>query len=399
MRRLLPCLPVLLFGMCMTTRDVRAEPAQPIELATFDQSRRHHSEIANRQVETIRKIVLNQGDDARALANLVQLSRNLSPTATSALYFELSSDYLLRAKYNQAASVLQQLLNQHRDQPIARDALLRLVRLYSSGEVQHTEGLKQSTQPTNADERGFARYAMHTANVTVQQLPTLAEDPALTFQRAVATRHVGQQRAALGRLTRLKRDLQGEPWRTRALAEQWLHDDRRDEPPLAVVHCPRIDQRPHLDGSLDEPCWQANSCVRFAYDHEFLYLAITCEKKAAHDYQTDSRVRSYDADLSAHDHIEIHLDVDRDYATWYELAIDHRGWTSDRCWLNPGWNPKWFVAADADESHWTAEAAIPLTAIVHSAPSSGAAWAIATRRILPSADEPSSQEISLLLFE
>ena len=29
----------------------------------------------------------------------------------------------------------------------------------------------------------------------------------------------------------------------------------------------------------------------------------------------------------------------------FELLIDSRGWTADRCWGDAAWNPEWFVAA------------------------------------------------------
>ena len=65
-----------------------------------------------------------------------------------------------------------------------------------------------------------------------------------------------------------------------------------------------------------------------------------------------------------HDRVAVRLDVDRDYTTAFELAVDHRGWTHDACWNDATWNPTWFVAAAADESTWTVEAAIPLAELV-----------------------------------
>ena len=64
--------------------------------------------------------------------------------------------------------------------------------------------------------------------------------------------------------------------------------------------------------------------------------------------------------MSRQDRVELLLDVDRDYATYYMLVVDHRGWTAETCWHDPTWNPGWFVATGGDEKSWTAEAAIPL---------------------------------------
>ena len=59
--------------------------------------------------------------------------------------------------------------------------------------------------------------------------------------------------------------------------------------------------------------------------------------------------------------MDIYLDVDRTYASYYHLTIDHRGWAADACCGDSSWNPKWFVAvARPPTASWTAEAAISL---------------------------------------
>ena len=146
--------------------------------------------------------------------------------------------------------------------------------------------------------------------------------------------------------------------------------------------------------------------AQFAYDNEFLYLAFANAKADSVVYVGDPQPRTYDADLSQHDHLRIRLDLDRDYATYYELAVDHRGWTADRCWLDASWNLKWFVAAGGDDAHWTVEAAIPWKSLTTNPPTSGDAWAIAWERVLPkSATSPAAEtppsvvNFHLLLFQ
>ena len=65
--------------------------------------------------------------------------------------------------------------------------------------------------------------------------------------------------------------------------------------------------------------------------------------------------------------MDIFLDLDRDYATYYHLTIDHRGWAADACFGDSSWDPKWFVAARTADGAWTAEAAIPLRELIGSA--------------------------------
>jgi len=378
-----------------------AEESQPIVLATHNQTPLPLSPTDAQAIERICKIVLNQGEDARALANLVQLTRKLPAPTTSRLYYDLARKYLQSGKYNQAANLLQQLLNQHPDQPIAGDALVTLVRLYSSSEVTHSQ---QTNSASAEGQMGLLKYALYTVDRTLQRNATLGDHPALIFQRAVATRLGGRLQAAQSRLTRLKHNLQAEPWRTYARTEQWLQSDREDESPLPVVVCHRTDKRPHLDGLLGDQLWHASELVQFSYDDQFLYLAISAAKVVGQNYAVDARPRTYDADLTGHDSLRIRLDVDRDYATYFELTIDHRGQTNDRCWLDTSWNPAWFVAAGEGDSHWTAEGAIPWESLTSSPPKRGEAWAITYSRMLPKHSvgkgvSASKQPFSLLLFQ
>ena len=75
--------------------------------------------------------------------------------------------------------------------------------------------------------------------------------------------------------------------------------------------------------------------------------------------------------------------MDRDYATYYRLSIDHRGWTHDECWGDASWNPTWYVAAGADDDTWTIEAAIPLKELTQQQPDAKTTWAVGVQRIVP----------------
>ena len=77
------------------------------------------------------------------------------------------------------------------------------------------------------------------------------------------------------------------------------------------------------------------------------------------------------------------LDIDRDYATFYRLTVDHRGWTNDRLWEDRTWNPTWYVAALRNERGWTAEAAIPIKELTGQSPQPRETWAIGLQRVTP----------------
>jgi len=377
--------------------------------------RRETTEEQN--LRRIRQIARNRGDDPTMLAHLVQLTRELPPTTAAKLFGQLAEDYLRAGQFNRAADVLLQLVDQYPDQPAATEGLVALVRLYSSSEVayaQQPHSGPSATKPTS--DNGLLVYALHQADKSLQQRPDLANDPALAFQTAVALRRSGRPKAARSRLTSLKHNPHSQPWHQCAMVETWLQGTREDTPPKPSVVCSRVDKRPRLDGKLDEPFWLTSipvqlesTQVRLARDDEFLYVAILCQKTPGATYATDDRPRSHDADLSEHDQVRLSIDVDRDYATYFQLAVDHRGWTADACWLDAGWNPRWYVAAASDDATWTVEAAIAWSELADAPPESRHVWTLAVDRLAPKADSqtwvgmvlenPGPENFGLLIFD
>lgn len=378
------------------------------------------------QADRIRQVIRSLGPRPSTPAQLVQLARDLPPETAASLFLRIGEEYLCSGHWDLGAIVLRLVLEQYPDESAASEATLLLVRLYSSSEVASTHRRLHDTveelhlppgwtehEPTAAadpQDTGMQQYALFLANDQVQKHPALAENSPLAFQCSVAARLSGQTPLRKSWLTLVKHKREAAEWRTRAKAEDWLEELRRGEPPLPTIYCSRTEQSPHLDGNLDEPCWQnatstiSQSEFHLAYDTEYLYLAVGCRKVAGVAYEVDERPRTYDADLTGHDQVRLWLDVDRDYSTWFRWAVDHRGWTGDQCWLDAGWNPKWFVAAGGDESSWTAEAAIPWSELAAQPPRAGAAWAFGAERIPPDAQtefSPSAppKEFRLLLFE
>lgn len=358
------------------------------------------SEQQQQQLARIRAIVLNQGDNPQAVAKLVQLARELEPALAAQLYFDLSTEYLQLARYDQTSDILRQLLNLYAETPVASQALLRLVQLYSSSEVNYAQ---QTDSGIAASREAYNQFALRAVGDQLARQPQLGEDAALIFQRAVTSRNAQRAPLAQGLLTKLKHKADYEPWAARARAEQWLAGRRDNDCPVRTLACAAATERPHLDGQLDENYWQSEPPVQFVCDDEFLYLAVRYEKLSGVDYSPDARPRTHDADLAGHDQVRIRLDLDRDYTTSYELTLDHRGWTRDRCWLDSSWNPQWYVAAAADQQHWTIEAALPWSAITPTPPQAGDAIAVGIERtspgVTPPAEAASPGEFVLLLFD
>ncbi len=387
------------------------------------------------QVRLVRELMRRRGGDTAAAAQLIQLTRPFEAAVAAEMFDVLADAHLAEGNLDLAAETRRLLVQQYPGEPRARDATLWLVRLYASSEVTHAHRQRTAAAGRGGDDaavdQGFAMYALNLAASDEDLTTTRKRDPALSFQRAVAARRAEQGKVSDAFLTSLKRLRAGDPWGECARAEAWLAERGDGQPPKPLARCIDAAERPRLDGVLDDPCWlgdagfpltaagaaaaagDATGLVRLAYDGEYLYLAATCPKRPGVAYPVDERPRPRDSDLSTYDRVRLLIDADRDYATWFELTIDSRGWTADRCWVDAAWNPKWFVAAahraDAPRTPWAVEAAIPWTALAARAPQSGEAWAIAVDRLAPDAEaqawqkpageHPGPASFGLLLFD
>jgi hypothetical protein len=158
-------------------------------------------------------------------------------------------------------------------------------------------------------------------------------------------------------------------------------------------------EKPRLDGRLDDRVWQMAkpvsitspleddaaypSAAVLAFDDEFLYVGVSCRRAPGVDYAVKEASRASDTDLIARDRVTLMLDIDRDYATYWQLTIDHRGWPAESCFGDASWNPQWFIAAAGDEQYWTAEAAIPLAELASKKPQVRDVWTIGIQRVIP----------------
>lgn len=184
-----------------------------------------------------------------------------------------------------------------------------------------------------------------------------------------------------------------------ANAELWLLSRRGSAPKLTHAWI-LADKRPYLDGKLDDPIWNENkmrltsnrralagrhvgSECWIARDAEFLYFAARCPTRSTAKQRPSPR---RDDDNNRDDRVELLLDIDRDWGTFFRLAVCEDGSTLDSCGGDKSWNPKWFVAVSREEGAWTAECAIPLAALAPYPPEKGDAWGLGIQRRAP--DKP-----------
>jgi photosystem II stability/assembly factor-like uncharacterized protein len=171
------------------------------------------------------------------------------------------------------------------------------------------------------------------------------------------------------------------------------------EPVLPAYNLPKSRQRPQLDGQLSDLCWQqspdivlkdnqpgddvADSLVMLCWDEEFLFFSGHLPSVKQVKPADESLNRTHDeADITG-DHIQLQLDLDRDYSTAWKFVIDSAGRTSDECWQYSRWNPEWYVATQRDETGWRFEAAIPIQELSSTRLAAGNKWAVNIRRIVP----------------
>jgi hypothetical protein len=278
-------------------------------------------------------------------------------------------------------------------------ALGWLVHYCASGEAACRLALPAGSSAERACQQRL-ELAVQLGKTLQRTHPLLFADPRMRFPLAVAHRKLGDRQQADQFFRWVSHTRPEDAWWACAFGERWI-DQREGTPTKPVWTCARTAQRPYLDGHFEEAVWTSAqpielkgshpgeadwpASVMLAYDREFLYLAVRCRKAPEANYPPASQPRQRDADLAEHDRVSIFIDLDRDYVTFYELSIDHRGWPREECWGDSTWNPAWYVATHDDQASWNAEAAMAWTEISGHAPAPGSVWAAGAQRIVPGA--------------
>jgi photosystem II stability/assembly factor-like uncharacterized protein len=393
-----------------------------------------------RLVRALFESVLEDGRRGESLlAQLGDLTRGLDSRQAGQVFFELGSQLRSAGHWEAAADAYTALLRQHANHELAPCAVQWLIQYHASGEaalVSHrpasqrqsamlarrepsnlTETLGQvlpddskntaphrsrrtGADPGSTSSNDHATQAVAFGRLLQQSYPELYGLPEVGLPLAAAQRRNGQSQEALRYLTHLSQQRTWGPWPARAAAEAWQQRPVGTSP-LKLWTVGRAVERPRLDGQLDDAVWtkcprveldsgkgrviptpgddadEAADCeAMMAVDGEFLYLAIRCRSTGPDEPTRERQPRRRDASLARSDHVELWLDVDRDFVSFFQLAVDEEGRTHDACWGQDAWNPTWYVATSRDDTFWTVEAAIPLVELCQEAPSSGTTWAV-----------------------
>lgn len=359
------------------------------------------------------------------LATASELTRGMDSASASRVLYHLARQYHRRGDWPLAAETLEVLVDRHPDDPLAGESLVWLVQYYASIEAawrvmgtqrtvtQSVGGPSKSTlslDPSILEDRPAkaAEFARRLRGMR----PELAAEPEVGFPLAVADRMRGLPAQSERFLLMQRRRETHDAWWSCAKGESWLANPGGPGP-KPMLRCAASTAKPKLDGKLDDAVWRGAAAavvggrqndqgpaakVKMAYDAEYLYLAIECRREPGVAYGETPGTRPRDADLSGRDRVDILLDLDRDFVTYYRLTVDHRGWTAEECWGDRSWNPAWFVAHAIDDETWTVEAAIPLDQLTGRYPQSGDAWGLGIQRVIPgvgfqSWNEPASPRV------
>jgi photosystem II stability/assembly factor-like uncharacterized protein len=400
-----------------------------------------NNRIAERR-RVVEAIVASAARDGRtaaaALAQINRFTSELDKNAGAELLFQLGSLFHSEGRWALAAEAFTALADGYPKHELTMPAMVWLLQYYASSEVQHIARGKTPTvvrqvgaDPLDVQNGQVARpediaasgsqvqtterQALAWAKRIQQNHVLLHGEPYARFPLAAVLRRQNEMRQADRTYRSVQLATDRDAWWQNATGEMRRiarGESRGEASPIRkpVVTCRRVDSKPLLDGHLTEPYWKEEAeddgavraaatvaslrsahnedakwpaSVRLAYDDSFLYIAARCKKAPGADYPATNKPRTRDADLASRDRIEVLVDLDRDWTTYYRLAIDHRGWTHDACGGAAAWNPKWFVAAVFDDEYWTCEAAIPLKELTTKNPQSKSAWAVGIQRIVP----------------
>lgn len=387
------------------------------------------------------------GGPDKAIAALVGQTKAMPEETAARTMYAVGSGFARAGRWPEAREVFALLSDKHPGHPLAVDAHRWLLRYHAGTETRRRVEIGQklafarvafdptaggevvvpaggsvgSVAKANQSEDVYRLYDQtmivkwHQAALDLEPKlaalgPVYTRDPSAWLSLLAARRQVGRHPDAEAFVRdyfqvnpEAKAMAAGvDPWRDALAAELWLADRNTfPTPPKPAAACRHTDAKPFLDGKLDDPCWTDGKAVavklagekpgeadpyateaRFAYDDRFLYVGVACRHPKGEMVKPAGK-RGRDADLAGRDRVDILLDMDRDYQTYYRFRIDHRGCLAEDCWGDASWNPKYFVAFEPTETGWTAEFAIPLVELTGDRPTAGRAWAANVVRVVP----------------
>jgi len=299
---------------------------------------------------------------------------------------------------NRTRNNFNQILQANRDNPDAIPETVAPAVGASELDLPRSQGAIQDKQSWNVT---WQERAITTFEHLKKRSPEIAASPEVLLPMAALFRQRNAMRAADDIYRQFMSEKGTSPLHQIAASEFYLRSGV-GVPPGRYTACKQVGIAPYLDGLLSDECWQTAEEIRLqkadrqdadplaamvllAYDREYLYIAASCPRHPdLPDDLPSHGTRKYDASLAGFDRLQICLDVNRDYLSYYQFEVDQRGLTRESCAGDISWDPKWYVACEGEKSHWRVEIAIPLKELLGDQPlNAGNAFAVSLSRILP----------------
>lgn len=159
---------------------------------------------------------------------------------------------------------------------------------------------------------------------------------------------------------------------------------------LRVAYCPAFAQAPHVDGRLDDACWeqagvidklltidgkrwgQAATTAYIGRDEANLYVGVRCEEPLMRELRTDAQPGS--TQVWTDDCVELFIECGAPNAGYAHLIINAAGVRQDNL---PGERPityTWTAATSRQEASWSVEVRVPFVDLGVEPPAEGRSW-------------------------
>ena len=236
----------------------------------------------------------------------------------------------------------------------------------------------------------------------IERYKTFLADYSETKQQDCIRFKIGLLYKKLGKIDKAKEFYHGltwdedSVWADNARMELWLSTGE-GEPKKKAIYAVKVSTPPLIDGLLTDPVWKkADKVTGFVdsfknipvsqqtiacliYDKNNLYIAFNCLESNISSLV--AKANTHDVNVWNDDCIEVFLDTNRDYSTYFQLIANVIGTQRDGRGKNKAiWNPKWKVAAAIGDTHWNVEIAIPFKELDVSTPEPGQVWGLNLNR-------------------
>lgn len=382
----------------------------------------------------------NKTHPARARADLAQALyrlylRHADPRIWDALISGLSDpDPRVRAGVVQALGDLRKeagtgplvdLLTREADHPTRLAILVALEMMANTG-----GGLGGQLKTGKFSDEEKARFTTALTRQIGEELPDTLRLRTLEWLEILA-----EEKAVDARNLMLKADLQGAEALLRSALElvpdskninyalgRFYYDNGAPAKGLEIlaelgllVAAHKLPQKPQIDGALDEVAWngvvplddfyqcidkmraypiEGRSEAYVGYRGDTLYVAIKGYEESTAELVAQTTQRDAFS-LSRDDCVEIFLDPDHDYQSYFQLLINSLGTLSDLSSSkdfggfneSSEWNGTFEIATRVEDTFWTVEVAIPAAELGGASITKGAVWGFNLARVrIPAAE-------------